>query len=201
MDLLRSERGQGALVTFLLIVLLGLIGGGMWMIDRLGLVDVQSKAYSAVEPIPYVGDYVSPGPLSKEDYQSERLRRLENQLQKQKERLDKRKKSLKKRARQLKEKQKDLQRRKQQLASRERALLDRRSEHGSRDERYQYLANLYGSMRPADAAERLQNIKRDPVVISILQKMENGAASIILSNMEADRASVLTRKMAQYPTR
>lgn len=194
-----SESGQIAVPILLLFVLAGVFAGGVYMLDSMGLIDFEREFYSRVQSIPVVGEYLVSQPELQEQYQLDRLRKKENNLEELEGTLDQRREAIERTSNELETKRKNLNRREQELADREKALMERRRRYESSEKRIQYLAELYGSMRPQDAAARLESIEQDRVVIGILQSMENRGASVLLSNMDEERAAVISRKMAQYP--
>lgn len=199
MYLFSCEKAQVGISILLLIVLAGVMAGGIYMLDSLGLLHVEEQFYSQVQSIPYVGEYLIAPPVAPEEFQLDRLREREKKLEEVKATLSQKRKALKQRRKELQAKQADIQQREQELETRERALLDRRRRFEQREQRIDYLADLYGNMRPADAAERLQAIPQDRIVVGVLQSMEQAGASILLSNMDTERAAVISRKMAQFP--
>lgn len=198
-DLLNNQSGQIAVPILLLMVLAGVIAGGIYMLNSMGLIHFKKQFYSQVETIPVVGELLVSKPVSEEQYQLDQLRQKQQKLEELKADLDQRRESLKRRSSELAERRNELDRREQELSDREKALVNRRNRMESKRERVKYLAELYGQMRPQDAAQRLASIQQDEIVIGILQEMENRGASVLLSNMDEQRAAVISRKMAQYP--
>lgn len=196
---LNDNRGQIAVPVLLLFVLAGVIAGGMYMMDNLGLIDFEQQFYSRLQSVPIVGEYLVQGPVGEEQYQLDQLRKKENRLNDLQSDLEQRRESLERRASELEEQKNTLEQREQELADRENALLDRRQQYNSRSERIEYLSTLYSSMQPTEAAARLEAIPQDRIVIGILQNMEDRGASVLLSNMGEERAATISRKMAQYP--
>ncbi len=194
-----GQRGQVLVSLLLILVLFGLLISGLFMMDRFGLLDAKSRIYAALKPVPYVGEYLAPSPVSRIAYRSERLRKLQQQLDRRERQLQQRRNSLNQEAQELRAKESRLQRLEREIQQRESALLDRKQRFEDREERYQYLANLYSSMRPEDAAQRLGNIQDDAIVIAVLRRMETRSSSIILSNLDPARAADVTRKMARFP--
>jgi flagellar motility protein MotE (MotC chaperone) len=196
---LRDEGGQVMLSLFLLMVLTSMIIGGVYMIDRFGLLDVQEQVYRYLGDVPVLGSYLVESPVSLAERQQAELRRLSDRLDRQETNLQKRRQELKERREELQQKRRQLDRQQETLQQREQALAERRARFDDDETRYQYLANLYSNMRPADAAARLGNVDQDRIIIEVFRRMENRSTSIILSNMDDQRAAVLTRKMANYP--
>ena len=197
--MLDGERGQVGLSFFLFLVLVSMVLGGIYMIDELGLMDVRGRVYQYLEPVPVLGEYVAPSAISREAYQVQQLRELEESLQQRRSELEEERQQIREQERQLAQKRQRVERQEEEILEREQALEKRRSRFDDEESRVEYLANLYTNMPPEPAAQRLQNIAEDRVVISILRKMPNQNSAIIMTNMDDQRASVLTRKMAQYP--
>ena len=199
MSIVANESGQVGIAILLLIVLAGVISGGMYMLDSLGLIHAEEQLYAQLRVIPYVGEFLVAPPVAPEEVQLDRLRQRRQQLNDIESKLSQQDQALERRRQQLRQQEEQLEEREQELESRERALLDRRRRFEEEEERIEYLAGLYGNMRPQDAADRLEAITRDRIVIGILQSMEQAGASIVLSNMTEQRAGVISRKMAQFP--
>lgn len=197
--MLDGERGQVGLSFFLFLVLVSMVLGGVYMIDELGLMDVRSRVYQYLEPVPVLGEYVAPSAISREAYQVQQLRELEENLGERRSELEEERQEIREQEQQLAQKRQQIDRQEEQVLEREQALDERRSRFDDEQSRIEYLANLYSNMPPEPAAQRLQNINEDQVVISILRQMPNQNSAIIMTNMNDQRASVLTRKMAQYP--
>jgi flagellar motility protein MotE (MotC chaperone) len=194
-----NERGQIGLSFFLFLVLIGMIAGGFYMVDQLGLFNIKEQVYGYLAPVPVVGEYIVPSPISQEAYQTQQLRQLRENLGQRKQKLEQRQNKLDDLEQQLQQRRRQLERQEETIQQREEALAQRRSRFEDEQSRIDYLANLYSNMPPAAAAARLQNIQNDRVVISILRQMPNQNSSIIMTNINDQRAAVLTRKMAQYP--
>lgn len=194
-----GEEGQVVLSLFLFLVLASLIVGGFYTIDRLGLLDVRQQSFRYLADVPVVGPYLVESPVSLAERQQAELRRLSGRLDRQESNLEERRQELEERRQELSQRRRRLDRQQQALQQRERALAERRARFDDEEDRYRYLANLYSNMRPADAAARLGNVEQDRIVIEVFRRMENRSTSIILSNMDNERAAVLTRKMANYP--
>jgi len=199
MSFFSNQSGQVGIVILLLIVLAGVIAGGMYMLDSLGLIHLEEQIYSQLRSIPYLGQFLVAPPVAPEEVQLDRLRQRRQQLNEIESELTQRDEALQRRRQQLEQRENQLEQREQELESRERALLDRRQRFEEEEERIEYLAGLYGNMRPQDAADRLEAITRDRIVIGVLQSMEQAGASIVLSNMDEERAGIISRKMAQFP--
>jgi len=197
--MLQDERGQVGLSFFLILVLMSMIGGGIYMIDRLELLNVRERLFQSLASVPVVGEYVAPSPISQEAFQTQKLRELRESLRKRKSEIEQQQKQLSEREQQLEQRERRINRQEEQILEREEALDQRRSRFDDEQSRVEYLANLYSNMPPEAAAARLQNIQEDRVVISILRQMPNDNSSIILSNIDDQRAAVLTRKMAHFP--
>lgn len=196
---IHSEKAQAGLSIFLFLVLCGLLAGGIYMLDTLGLVDVRTQLNRYLADTPYVGQFVQARPISQEAYETSRLRELREKVRKKRSQLQQQKQELQQRQNKLQQKRRTLNQMEESLEQREQALAQRRSRFESEEARVQYLADLYSNMPPAASASRLQTIREDRIVISILRKMETATSSIILSNMNPARAAQLTRKMANYP--
>lgn len=196
---LSDETGQLGLSFFLFLVLIGLIAGGLYMIDQLGLFNVRERIYQRLEPIPVVGEYVAPSPISEEAYETQELRELKQNLKERRAKLEEKRKTIEQREQNLMDRQEQLDRKEDAILQREKALAERRSRFDDEESRIQYLSKLYSNMPPNASAARLQSIQDDQVVISILREMPNDVSSIVLSNIPNERAAVLTRKMAHSP--
>ncbi len=197
--LLQDESGKAGLSIFLFLILLSLVIGGIYMLDNMGLIDAEKTFYTYAEDIPVLNEYLMPSPISEAEYRQERLRERQRELEKKEANLEQKELVLQEKREELEEKQTKLNHQEETLAQRELALAQRRRRFEEDEERYKYLARLYASMRPADAAQRIENIKNDKVVIAILRRMEERSASVILSNMNSARVAVITRKVANYP--
>lgn len=195
----RSERAQAGLSFFLFLVLCGLLAGGIYMIDRLGLVDVRTQLNRYLADTPYVGQFLQTRPISQEAYETEQLRELREEVEQKRNELEQQRQKLAQREEELESKRRRLNQMEEGIEQREQALEQRQSRFEDAESRVQYLANLYSNMPPTASATRLESIQEDRVVISILREMENATSSIILSNMNPTRAAQLTRKMANYP--
>ncbi len=197
--MLNGERGQFGLVFYLFLVLIGMIIGGFYMIDQLGLVDLRSQLYERLESVPVVGEYVAPSPVRREEYQIQQLRELSENLDERRSELEQRQKRLEQREQEIEQKSQRIDRKEEQITEREQALAARRERFDDEESRIQYLADLYSNIPPEPAAQRLQNIQEDRIVISVLREMPNQNSAIIMTNMDDQRAATLSRKMAHYP--
>lgn len=195
----RSERAQAGLSFFLFLVLVGLLAGGIYMIDQLGLVDVRNQVNRYLANTPYVGQFLRTQPISQEAYETEQLRELREEVEQKRNQLEQKNQKLTQREKELESKRRTLNQMEEAIEQREQALEERRSRFEDEESRVKYLANLYSNMPPNSSAARLETIEDDRIVISILRQMENATSSIILSNMNPNRAAQLTRKMANYP--
>ncbi|MFB6344699.1 MAG: periplasmic-type flagellar collar protein FlbB [bacterium] len=196
---IHSEDAQTGLSIFLFLVLTGLIATGLYMLDTIGLVDVRNQAVRYLSETPYVGQFVQQRPVSQEAFQTQKLRQLQEKIQKKRNKLQEKRQEIKQQRQELKSKRQALNRTEETLEQRENALEERKSRFESREARTEYLADLYSNMPPNASATRLEGIRSDRIVISILRKMETSTSSIILSNMDPARSAQLTRKMANYP--
>ena len=199
MSVLQGESGRAAVSVFLFIILLSLIGGGVYMLDQMELIDARQEFYSLVEEIPYLQEILIPDPVDEIEMRAERLRRLDRRLDEKEARLQQREQTLQDREEEIEQQRQQLQAEEQQLAERERALAERQQRFDDEEARYEYLAELYQGMPPEPAAERIQDIDDDQVILAIFRRMEDRNASIILSNMDPDRVAVLSRKLANHP--
>lgn len=196
---LHDESAQAGTAIFLFLVLCALVAGGIYMLSRLGLVNVQARVNRYLAKTPYVGEFVRTSPMSQQAYQTEKLRELQEKIREKRSELQQERQELSQRKTRLEQQKQRLDQMEESLEQREAALAERRSRFESEQARVKYLADLYSNMPPDASATRLQSIQEDRIVISILRKMETATSSIILSNMDTNRAAQLTRKMANYP--
>lgn len=194
-----SERGNAGLIIFLLLVLLGLVGGGIYMLDEIGLINARQQIMTQVEKVPYVGEVLAPGSEPTESVRRDELRQYERELEQRAAEIEQERASIEETRDELEQTREQLDQQRQQLEQREQALLERQERFENDEARYEYLAELHEQMAPADAAQRLQGIEQDTLVISILRQMETANASIILSEMNPQRASELSRQITQLP--
>ena len=196
---IHNEDAQAGLAVFLFLVLCGLVTGGIYMLDSFGLVNVQAEVSRYLSETPYVGQFVQRSGISQEEYKIEKLRKLQNKVEQKRSKLQQKRQELDERENELKQQRRSLNRTEENLESREQALAERKTRFEDKENRAQYLANLYSNMPPDASAARLESIEDDQIVISILRKMETSTSSIILSSMNPNRSAQLTRKMANYP--
>ncbi len=199
MLLFSDESGRIGLSFLLLFVLLSLIVGGIYMLDRMEFVDGERLVYSAARRLPGVRDYFLPRPLSESEMQENRLRRRAERLDRIETELSRQSRSLADREQELEARIADAERLEERMADRERALLERQRRFDEREERLLYLADLYQGMPPVEAAARINDIEDDQIVIALLRRMEQQTVSFILTNLEPARVAVLTRKIANSP--
>ncbi len=196
---LQEESGRAAVSVFLFLILLSLIGGGVYMLDQMELIDARAELYSLLEEVPYLKDVLIPEPVDEIEMRAERLRRLDSRLDDKEARLQQREQTLQEREEEIEQQHQQLRAEEQQLVEREQALARRQQRFEDEEARYEYLAELYQGMPPEPAAERIQDIDDDQVILAIFRRMEDRNASIILSNMDPDRVAVLSRKLANHP--
>lgn len=196
---LRDETGRAGISVLLFLILCSLIGAGVYMLDQLDLINARAEFYSLMEEVPYLKEVVVPEPIPESELRAERMRRLDRQLDEKETRLQQREQSLSERREEIKQQEQQLAAREEELIEREQALARRQQRFEEKEARYEYLANLYQGMPPESAAERIQDINDDQVILAIFRRMEDRNASIILSNMDSDRVAVLTRKLANHP--
>ncbi len=199
MTFFNQQSGRVGIIFLLVIVLLSLLVGGLYMLDRMDLVDGERVIYSTAMRIPVVRDYLVPTPLTELELQENRLRELENMLARREAQLDSQRRSLEGRESELDRRFADVERLEDRIEERERALLERQRRFDEVEERFVYLASLYEGMPPAEAAARINDIDDDQIVIALLQRMERRTVSFILTNLEPERVARITRKIANSP--
>lgn len=187
-----------ALVIILIIIcFLGLVGGGVWALDYLAVIDTGKT----VEKIPVVGQYFA-------EEQGENPEGTTDEtpvdpLQEENEKLAAEIVNLKKTVGEL-EQQVELQKMEndglleerdefeKSLASMKQSL----QENEASKQSYQQLAKYYGAMKPVSAVKIMNNLS-DEVVIGILQFMEDDQVAKILSAMDPVRAAELVDQMRE----
>ncbi|MEW5768008.1 MAG: hypothetical protein AB1797_10370 [bacterium] len=196
-----GEAGKVNLsVIILLLVILALIGGGVFLLDRYGVLSLEKIAYPALAKLPVVGGSFK-RPTAMAETSLDVLRRKEfanikQSLESPRKELEEREAKLKEKEEKLLEREKELIEREQELAQSKRALEERTVRFEDQEKNLKRLAALYQNMKPAQAAQILQGLE-DPVIIDIFNFMDDSLVAVIMMNMEPTRASQLSRKMSK----
>ncbi len=169
------------------------------MLDRMELIDAETMFYEFVEDIPVIRDFLIHDPITEQERRAEQLRRQEASIEQRLAELEQQRQVLAEERTELEQRIEAVNALEEEMEERERALAQRRQRFETDQDRYAYLADLYQGMPPDEAAARLAEIEEDPVLIAVIQEMEQMNASIILSEMDAERVAVITRKLANYP--
>ena len=202
-----SSTNVGLRIISLLVLVAVLALGGLLWFDYLGILD----AKRAVQPVrSLLGLSAQPDPVEAADPLLLDRERLDAQLEAlalQQEELNRRESTIRDGERQVTQQLAELEERATALDAREKLFNQRVNAFDNRTANLEQNARYLVSMPPADAVEILQNLD-DQDVIDLLRMTDQIAeaentVSIVpfwLSQLPADRAAVLTRKMARRAT-
>lgn len=180
----------------LLIVLLGLIIGGGFYLDKLGVINLKP----VLSKIPllknrYLSAKKSPQ-VSFELLKGEELRKLQESIELKMEELDKKEEGLLAKEKELLDFEKGLTGKDEELRQKDIALQERMDAFNDQEANLDKMATLYQNMNPAKAAAILQNLD-DQIVIDILRRMEEGIVSAVMMQMDPQKAATVSRKMSR----
>lgn len=187
------ENGSMKLILFLFLLLISLIIGGLYMIDRVGFYDFASVVMPYVYKTPYLGEYLQPEVVTGEMLKAEELQLIEQSLNRREELLNERDRQLDELSTNLNQKEQRLISQERDLFLKEQALKRQESDKEEKDERLNQLAFYYSNMRPADAARKLELVDKF-LVVEILDRIpEKTTVAIILQFMNDDFSQEITR--------
>lgn len=197
LKIIKNQSGKGnlPLVFILLCILIGLLIGGVYLLDALGIMG-KGKIFSNLSKVPGVGVLFAPPKITYEDVKKEELRKLQesidlklNELGQKEEKLAIREENAKKREEELALVEEELQRKKEALEKRETIYEDQEA-------KWQKLVTYYEDMKP-DAAAAILSEMDDQIVVEILRRMKKAQVSITMMKMNPKRASEISRKMSR----
>jgi flagellar motility protein MotE (MotC chaperone) len=203
----RRGRGRGMAGSFFwLIVLLVVIVAGFWWFDRINLFDYRSFIYPFLSKVPWLGSFFAPAPselLTERGRVGEELDKQREAIELAERDLIKKEMELSQKEAELKKREEELEARLQEVALAQKALSEERAKHDNLEKNLQEIAELFASLPPENAVERLEKLD-DLQLIDVLRKMEEIGRSRnvvrMLSLMDAERASVIARKMLRSRT-
>ncbi len=142
--------------------------------------------------IPMVGEFVPKEDPDEPMDREEELQRWAEELAAMQEELEEERAELERKERELEELEEELREREADLDAWEADLKAEEETMVAREERLEQLANTFEEMRPADAAEMLEN-QGNELALEILNRLPNDHKADILTEMDSARAAELTR--------
>jgi flagellar motility protein MotE (MotC chaperone) len=187
------ENGSTKIIILLFLILISLIAGGFYTLDRIGLLDVASYVMPYVYKIPYLGDYLQPEVFTGEMLRSEELELIEISLQRQENLINERENHLKEKEKEIEQREQELEVKERDLFLKEQALKRQVDERDAKEDRLNQLAFYYSNMRPVDSARKLEVVDKF-LVVEILNRIEDQTTvAIILQFMNDEFSEEITR--------
>ncbi|HOK39978.1 MAG TPA: hypothetical protein PLD27_02935 [bacterium] len=189
------NKESGKIILILIIILLALIFGILYMLQKFGFVDVVGFVMPKIVKIPYIGKYFEPKIVTGSLLKEEELKLYEQSLLNKENQLKEKENELKGFEEKLKQKEKELEERENDIFLREQIEKKNKEEQTNKEKKLKELAFFYENMRPADAARKLEIM--DPLLAAeILNRMkEKTTVSIILSKMSDEKSKDISRLM------
>lgn len=190
-----DNRGNVKLTIFLIIVLLAVIFGILYMLEKIGMIDISNYIMPQIVKIPYIGSYFAPKIVTGGMLKEEELTQVEMSLNNREKALADKEKALKIWEDKLKQKETELNGKEQDIFLREQAEKRRKEEEDNKDKKLNQMAFYYKNMKPADAARKLELL--DAILAAdILNRIpEKTTIAIILSKMSDEKSKEITRFM------
>lgn len=187
------NQGGMKLVIFLFLLLIAVISGSLYMLDRIGLIDVASHVMPYAYKVPYLGDYLQPEVVTGELLRYEELQLIEESLNRRESLLDDKENRLNQFTDELNQREQRLEVQERDLFLKEQALKRQVDEREDKEDRLNQLAFYYSNMRPVDAARKLEIVDKF-LVIEILNRIpDQNTVAIILQFMDDETSKEITR--------
>jgi len=180
-------------ITSLVVLILAIIGGAVWMLDYLAVINVRETA----RKIPVVGKIVPEDKQKKPKTVTvnpleEKVKALTAEIEKQKENAG----ELEQRVEVLNKEKQSLLEERDSLKTALESLKTLQEEQETAKLGYENLAKYYMEMKPEAVVKIMDNLP-DEVNIGILQYLEEEKVAKILGAMDPVKAANLTDKMRQ----
>ncbi len=189
--------GRNAQVIMLILIIVATVGGVLYFMDTIGMVDVSQGARDIGGSLPWVGSWLR-GPLALPATEVGELERLQEARAREDQwaLLTKSQEELSRAEKALNEERARLEQWEQELERREEAITNREGEFTDREAQYKRAVQFYLSMRPAAAAKVLSQ-QEDLLVIEIFRRMPERNVSAIMAEMDPAVAGAIMRKMSR----
>lgn len=182
------RRGSGAQAAILFVVLFAVLKMGLSLMEASGLATVSSA--SATMASARGADLGLMAGFSREE-----VKVLTS--------LDERRVKLEERSRNLDQRESEIERRDREYAARltqirdltEKLKADRQQNERKKNSQLDQLANVYGSMNPAEAAQLMDQLDVT-IALSLIERMPEKRIGQILSLMSPERALTITRMLS-----
>ncbi|MDI6786589.1 MAG: hypothetical protein QMD92_07755 [bacterium] len=178
------------LTILLLILNIGLIIGGLFLLDYIGVI----KGGEILSKIPGLGK--KPTKITWTMLEEEELQKVRDSIEEKLKDLKKNESELKVREENVDRREKELKLWEAKLTEEERLFEERVAYYEDEEEKLKKLAKYYQNMNPREAALIMGNLD-DMTVINILKRMKDETVAITLMKMDPKRASEISRKMSE----
>lgn len=207
----RGNGGVGKTIALLFLIIILVLGGLLWF-NYLGVIrasTVQKFAapvYKLLGKQPRTSETATKGNPFTGDLDEDRFAKRIESLSSREQELDKREEDVKKQEEQIGAVAKELEERRKSQDERESTFNSQQKQLASRDANIEQISIYLSSMPPQTAVAQLVAMD-DQDIIDILRKTDAIAAanrtasltSVWLMNMPAERAAVVSSKMANKP--
>ncbi|MDI6703077.1 MAG: hypothetical protein QME40_00095 [bacterium] len=187
-------------VTLIVILLLSIIGGlligGAYLLDYLGIISLTETLIPHLVKVPYLGRFFIEKEIPLEVLKEEELRKLEISLEEKGKELELKKARLKKVEEDLVKKRKELAVLEKGLYEQIKGLKKKEEAYQDREKNLRDLATYLQGMPPVASAKILEEMD-DLLVIDILRRMEERNVAAVMMKMDPKKASEISRKMSR----
>ncbi len=193
-----SEKGGTGCLTVLLlsVVLIGVVIGGILLLDVVGVVSKERDIYPLLSKLPVIGKNFLPPKTSFERLKEEELRKLKESIKLQLDGLKEREEELNRKEGNLVAQEADIKAREEKLLQEKQAFEDSVKEYEKEEKKWGKLVSYYQNMKP-DVAGKILSELDDQTVIEIFRRMKESQVAITLMKMDPKRAAEISRKMGR----
>lgn len=177
------------LIIPLLILNIGLIIGGLFLLDYIGII----KGEEILSKIPGFGK--KPTKITWAMLEEEELQKVRDSIEERLKVLKKEETELEVREKNINSREKELKLWEAKLTEEERLFEERIAQYKDEEAKLNKVAKYYQGMNPREAALILEKLD-DLTVINILRRMKDETVAITLMKMSPERAADISRKMS-----
>lgn len=181
---------KGLIITILLLILnIGLIIGGLFLLDYIGVI----KGDVILSKIPGFGKKSTK--ITWAALEEEELQKVRDSIEEKLEVLKKEEVELKAKEENINRREKEIKLWEAKLTEEERLFEERIAQYEDGEARLKKVAAYYQGMSPRESALILENLD-DMTAIDILRRMKDETVAITLMKMNPKRAAEISRKMS-----